>query len=65
MTDMEDHENGTVIPGNWQQITMNELGLMGITGGIGSNNYSRAAEEVTAKYAEYFVEMKLFHGRKQ
>jgi hypothetical protein len=55
ITDMEDHENGTVIPGNWQEITTNGLGLVDITGGIGSNNYSKAAEEVGAKCAEYFV----------
>jgi hypothetical protein len=28
---------------------------MDITGGIGSNNYSKTAEDVRAKYAEYFV----------
>jgi hypothetical protein len=55
ITDMEDHENGTVIPGNWREVTTNGLGLMDITGGIGSNNYSKAAEEVGAQYAEYFV----------
>jgi hypothetical protein len=55
ITDMEDHENSTVISRNWQEITTNGLGLMDITGGIGSNNYSKAAEEVRAKCAEYFV----------
>jgi hypothetical protein len=49
ITDMEDHENGTVIPGNWREITTKGLGLVDITGGIGSNNYSKAAEEVRAK----------------
>jgi hypothetical protein len=54
-TDMEDHENSTLIPRNWREITTSGLGIMDITGGIGSNNYSVAAEEVRAKYAEYFV----------
>jgi hypothetical protein len=34
---------------------MSGLGPMDITGRIGSNNSSKAAEEVTAKHAEYFV----------
>jgi hypothetical protein len=54
-TDMEDHENSTAIPGNRREITTSGLGPMDITGGIGSNNYSKAAEDVRAKYAEYFV----------
>jgi hypothetical protein len=43
ITYMEDHENCTVIPGNWRDITTSRLSPVDITGGIGSNNYSKAA----------------------
>ena len=50
--DRDDFNTGNIIPGEWREHvdTLQSVNL------LGSNNYTRAAEEVRSSYARYFAE---------
>lgn len=52
--DREDYNSGDVIPGQWREGVGENI-LQGVTN-LGSNNYSRSAEDIRKQLAKYFLE---------